>query len=321
METTWVDFRTVKEAVNMQMVLAHYKISGLKTVGDELIGLCPIHKGTGERAFHVSVTKNAFQCFSCKKRGNVLDLVAAMEQCSVRDAALKLQEWFRITDDPTKNQQRKTEKKDPAPEVSRGEGTAANKPLEFELKGIDLAHPYLSERSITRTTAENFGIGVYSGRGSMTGRLVFPIHNEGGQLVAYAGRSIDGSEPKYKFPAGFHKSQVLFNFHRAVKVEDEYLVILVEGFFDTLVLHQAGFPATVALMGCQLSDEQENLLVTHFEEIIILMDGDDAGRSAAGEIAARLVRRMFVRVVDLAPGQQPDRMAPEALRDLLNSVL
>ena len=99
MPTEWVDFKKVKEAVDMQMVLARYGINGLTQTGDELRGPCPIHKGS-ERSknFTVNVRKNAFKCFSkaCGARGNVLDFVAAMESCEVRDAALKLEDWFKV---------------------------------------------------------------------------------------------------------------------------------------------------------------------------------------------------------------------------------
>lgn len=99
MSKDWVDFNEVKKAVTMLMVLDHYNIKGLNKVGEDLRGPCPIHKG-GPKTKHLSVNlaKNAFKCFSsnCPARGNVLDFVAAMERCSVRDAALKLQEWFKI---------------------------------------------------------------------------------------------------------------------------------------------------------------------------------------------------------------------------------
>jgi DNA primase len=96
MPSNWVDFPAVKQAVSMLMVLDHYQVKGLKAQGHELYGRCPIHKGEGSDAFRVSVQKNAFNCFSCHARGNVLDFVAAMEKCTVRDAALKLQEWFSV---------------------------------------------------------------------------------------------------------------------------------------------------------------------------------------------------------------------------------
>lgn len=95
--------------------------------------------------------------------------------------------------------------------------TAVNKPLTFQLKSVDCSHPYLSERGITKETAEYFGVGFFPGKGSMNGRIVIPIHNQHGKLVAYAGRAIDGSEPRYKLPAGFHKSLELFNLHRVTR--------------------------------------------------------------------------------------------------------
>ena len=66
-----------------------------------------------------------------------------------------------------------------------------------------------AERRISRETAETFGVGYFSGKGSMSGRIVIPIHNEHGELVAYAGRTIDESAPRYKLPAGFHKGQAI----------------------------------------------------------------------------------------------------------------
>lgn len=99
MAKEWVDFKAVKDAVDMQMVLDHYGVKGLTKSGDELRGPCPIHKGSPRsKNFTVNIRKNAFNCFSkdCRTRGNVLDFVAVMEKSSVRDAALKLQEWFKV---------------------------------------------------------------------------------------------------------------------------------------------------------------------------------------------------------------------------------
>ena len=90
---TWVDFQAVKQAVTIEQVLGHYGIK-LKRTGKELHGRCPIHQGKGDESFRANTEKNAFQCFSCQAKGNVLDFVAAMEKCSIRDAGLKLQEFF-----------------------------------------------------------------------------------------------------------------------------------------------------------------------------------------------------------------------------------
>src|SRR5712692_6623961 len=99
MGSTFVDFKMVKAAVTLEQVLAHYQVNWLRKSGDELRGRCPIHHGESPDSFHASTSKNAFHCFAgkCGKRGNVLDFVAAMESCSVRDAALKIQEWFQLS--------------------------------------------------------------------------------------------------------------------------------------------------------------------------------------------------------------------------------
>jgi DNA primase len=252
---------------------------------------------------------------------NVLDFVAAMEKSSVRDAAMKPQEWFGIDpatapteskpdQKPAKSQRREDEKREEGSEP-------VNKPLAFELKGIDYAHPYLKERGITNETAETFGVGLFAGRGSMNGRVVIPIHNERGELVAYAGRSIDGSEPRYKLPAGFHKSHVLLNLHRASSKTAGSEVVVVEGFFDCMKVWQSGHSSVVALMGSSLSEQQERLLLDRFKQVTLFLDGDEAGRSAADEIAARLIRQMHVRIVELPVGKQPDELDQEQLRALL----
>ena len=316
METSWVDFKAIKEAVTLGQVLDRYGVK-LKRIGKELCGPCPIHQGDGTRSFHANTEKNAFHCFSCQAKGNVLDFVAAMEKCSVRDAALKLQGWFQIsgTGEPPAASQKPPTGSQPAREEVR-EREAPNKPLGFRLKGIDHRHPYLAQRGIDPETAEYFGVGFFSGKGSMSGKIVIPIENEAGELVAYAGRSIDGSEPKYKLPAGFKKGQVLYNLARALEEDSTGAVVLVEGFFDCMKVVQAEH-VCVALMGCSLSDEQEAQLVAHFRQVLIMLDGDEAGRRAAIEIAGRLVRRAWVRVVDVPAGKQPDQLLTQEVRELL----
>jgi DNA primase len=310
----FVDFRAVKAAVSISMALDHYGVNWLRKKGDELRGRCPIHKGEGSDTFHASLVKNAFQCFSCKARGNVLDFVAAMEQCTVRDAAIKLADWFGIAEHqtPTGKAAAVTE---PAA-AGGGEAKVENKPLTFQLKGVDPVHPYLAERGISKETAEAFGLGYFGGKGSMSGRVVIPIHNERGELVAYAGRSIDGSEPKYKLPAGFHKSLVLYNLHRCIERGDVDTVVVVEGFFDAIAVHKGGFPC-VALMGSSLSPEQEQLLCAHFSGAVVMLDGDDAGKQGTDDCLLRLGRKLWVKAATVPGGKQPDVLSEGELKLLL----
>jgi DNA primase len=141
----------------------------------------------------------------------------------------------------------------------------------------------------------------------MSGRVVVPIHDEVGRLVAYAGRAVDGRRPRYLFPAGFGKSRVLFNFHRAAATRSE-TVIVVEGFFDCLRIHQAGLENVVALLGMELYEHPAQLLRERFRGVLLMLDGDDAGRLGTDRAAARLKNRCEVRVLRLPEGAQPDQL-------------
>jgi hypothetical protein len=120
-KNNWVDFQTIKGAVTMEMVLDHYHIAGLKRVGQELKGACPIHAGDKKsKTFSVNLAKNAFKCFSCEARGNVLDFVANKEGCSVRDAALKLRDWFKVGEKGVANAEETTDQLEVVDRVRRG---------------------------------------------------------------------------------------------------------------------------------------------------------------------------------------------------------
>jgi DNA primase len=96
-------------------------------------------------------------------------------------------------------------------------------------------------------------------------------------------------------------------------------VVLVEGFFDAIRVHQAGLPCVVALMGSSLSLRQEELLKGHFDSIVLFLDGDAAGRRASQSIAARLVRALSVRLAAIPDGRQPDSLGFDQIRCLCES--
>ena len=122
------------------------------------------------------------------------------------------------------------------------------------------------------------------------------------------------SQPnQYRFPPRFRKSLVLFNLHRAALHGKS--VVVVEGFFDCLTVHQAGLPC-VALMGCSLSQQQERLLQNHFKEVVLMLDGDKARRTAGAAMAARLCSKISTRLVQIPTGTQPDQLGADQIRCL-----
>jgi DNA primase len=312
MSRGWVSYEAVKAAVSMRAVIEDWGVAGLRSTGrHQYRGRCPIHGGQGEDAFHVNLERNIFHCFACQAGGNVLDLVAALDQCSVREAALRLQQRWLHEPSPEVH----TVRRSPGQLVT--EKRECNRRLPFTLAGLDSTHPYLVGRGVTQATAASFGIGYYAGPGLLNRRLVIPIHDEAGTLVAYCGRALEPVGPRYRFPAGFVKSAVLFNFHRARAAGGDELIV-VEGFFDCLRVHQAGLPAVAALMGVALSATQQDLLLRRFGRIALMLDGDATGRAASSRIAARLRPYCAVREVLLPPDCQPDELSETEIRRKLS---
>ncbi len=337
----FVDFKAVKAAVSMLQVLEHYGLAeSFKHTGHSLSGACPLHQGQNRTQFRVSLEKNCWNCFgACQSGGNVLDFVARKENVTLREAALLLCEWFQLPasekptwpardagEPPTPEAPPKAERRPKATKakVPSADEDGPNKPLGFTLQNLDTEHPYLTERGLSAETIVEFGLG-YCHKGSMTGRIVVPIHNAEGQLVAYAGRwpgtPPDEDTPKYKLPPGFRKAQEVFNLHRAMREPDDTPLIIVEGFFDCMRLWQQGVRRVVALMGCTLSSAQEELLTratTQHTCVIVMLDEDEAGRTGRMEILARLASKMFVRIFRFErEGQQPDALTEEQIEELL----
>jgi DNA primase len=309
--SNWLDFKSIKREANLESVLRHYRVDLRRSGKDQYRGRCPIHRGEGRDAFHANTARNVFHCFACGAGGTVLDFIAAMEHCSVYEAAEKLK-----TMTSSFGQSR------PAPNGKElvTERRRVSLPLTFSLRGIDCAHPYLAERGISNETALTFGVGFYTGPGLMHRRLVIPIHNAAGDLIAYCGRSVDQTQPRYRVPPGFAKSEVLFNLYRATSTE-EASVVIVEGFFDCMKVHQAGIPAVVGLMGAVLYEPQCRVLLGRFQQVILMLDGDAAGRKAAKIIAAKLRPRCPVHVIELPVDIQPDQLSAREIRQILGPAL
>lgn len=238
-------YRKIKDSVTISQVLSRYGIGNLRKInGTNLRGRCPLPQHSSkdsDDSFQVSLSENVFNCFSptCKKArggksgGTIIELVAAMEgNITAYDAAGLINEWYGLNalkDAPNGASgalhpaaARRDRKPVPAPEpvadtppppAKEPEKVAANIPLHIKkpgftgLKNVNPAHPYLTARGLSAETIATFALGHFTGRSSigLTNRIVIPVHNAAGETLAYVGRAIDDSTPKYLFLRAFTK--------------------------------------------------------------------------------------------------------------------
>ena len=140
---------------------------------------------------------------------------------------------------------------------------------------------------------------------------MFPIFNTMGQVLAFGGRSLGEQEPKYmNSPESFlyHKGSVLYGLHRAQKaIRERDAVIVVEGYFDLLTLHQNGIQNAVAVLGTALTTGQIDILKRHTQNLVLVFDGDLAGKKASFRNLPDLLERDIpARVVYLPEDEDPD---------------
>ena len=329
-----VDFTMIKQQVDMERLLEYYGLLGeMRPSANGLRGQCPFpfHEDA-DPSFTTTPSQQGFHCFGCEAKGNVMTFVRLKEgiatgdpQQDDREAARLIQAWFGLAPmqetPPGRQRQPATPMKTTRDQTGQDPHSElrVNPPLTFQLDHLDLSHPYLASRGLSAATMRHFGLGYYSRRGTMRGRVVIPIHNAEGKLVAYVGRWPEDtppeSEPKYKLPSGFHKSWEVFNLHRVS--QHARRVVVVEGYFSVFRLYQAGFRHVVALMGSTLSEAQRQQVCERFQRVQIFMDGDPAGRKASDTIAAQLAPHVWVKIVVCPEGYQPDHLTPEQLVGLL----
>lgn len=305
-----IDFTRVKDEASFETVLDHYGITAIGS-GPQRRVLCPFHDET-EPSCSVHLQWKVFHCFGCGTAGSVLDFVAQMERCSLSQAAAAIAEWCDIERHRADSGRERLNRAGVADPGRSDAEQPVNRPLRFQLE-LDSRHPYLAERGLAPETVRAFGLG-YCGQGVMRGRICIPIHDENGNLVAYAGRWPGGEppagEPRYRLPKGFRKSDVLFNLHRVAGSEH---VVIAEGFWSVFRIHALGVPA-IALMGCTLSDRQQQLLVrARARFLTVLLDGDEPGRTATAELLPRLAGAFFVRTPGLPDGEAPDTVSDDCL--------
>lgn len=348
----------LKSAVDIVEVVGQYV--RLKRVGSaaRYMGRCPFHTEKTP-SFSVHGGHQFFKCFGCGVGGDVIKFVMEIERLSFYEALKLLADRHGLT------MPKRAEYSDPETKLRAAVYQLHDMAFRMFRKGLEApggaeARAYLDQRGIPSPLAEEFGLG-YSERSGQAlaqafpregfteeqmeasglvlkrseggffdrfrGRLMFPIHNESGKVIAFGGRALAAEdEPKYlnspETPI-YRKSYVLYNLHRARQsIRQQDRAVLVEGYMDVIGVWTAGVREVVASCGTALTSQQVRTLRRHSDKVVVNFDPDSAGMSAAERSIQMLLEEgARIRVLELEGGLDPDayvrRRGPEDYRQRL----
>lgn len=312
----------------------------LKRSSGEYVGLCPFH-GEKTPSFHVSADKQLYHCFGCGEGGTIINFVMKMENLSFVEAVKFLGERVGVaipetTDFDDKAAKRKqrlyeinkeagrffysqlgTDEGKIAREYFNGRGLSKETIVKFGLgfapDSWDKLFKHLKAKGFTEYEALDAGLIVKSQKGSVydrfRNRVMFPIFDIRGNLIAFGGRVLDDSKPKYlntNDTPVFDKSSNLFALNLAKKSNNKTFVV-VEGYMDVITLHQYGIDTAVASLGTSLTDGHANLLKRYAEAVVLCYDSDEAGVKAANRGMEILSRHdIKTKIITLPGSKDPD---------------
>lgn len=314
----------------------------LKRTGSDWRGPCPFHGGT-HRNFAVIPKKGRWYCFVCKEAGDVFSWLMKRYGMDYPTAVRDVARRVGITI-PERSERQGPDPREPlygvlaaaqdwfhrqlaeSPEAAGARDYLAGRGLELEaVAPFGLGYAPRDNSFRTAMTALGFkpellleaGLLVARDDGTAAprfrGRLLFPIHDVRGRVVAFGGRLLGPGEPKYlnspETPV-FHKGSTLYNLHQArMAARKEGAMILVEGYFDVLRLVLAGMDHVVAPLGTALTPDQAALIKRYAPQVTLLLDSDTAGLKATFRAADALLRvGVRVKVATMPDGEDPDTL-------------
>lgn len=357
-----MDFAShLKSSIDIVQVIGE-RIKLQRAGGHAFKGLCPFHQEKTP-SFNVRGDRQYFYCFGCHKKGSVIDFVMELDGLTFWEACVALAERNGIP------LPKRTEQADARTRQRAGIFEAhelAQDLYRNALRGSNgaEARAYLAKRGVTPQMVEEFGLGLADRSGQMLlrrlqqkgygpeqlrdtglvfekddgsgfvdrfrGRLMFPIQNEMGKIIGFAGRALaEEQQPKYlNSPETelYHKSHVLYNLHRARKpMRDQSHAILVEGYMDVIGLWGGGVGEAVASCGTALVNQQVRILHRHTDTVVVNFDPDTAGVTATERSIDMLLEEgLRIRVLGLPGGLDPDEFVQEhgadAYRELLKKA-
>lgn len=332
----------LKSTVDIVTVVGEY-VRLRKSSAYRYTGLCPFHSEKTP-SFSVNVSRQFYYCFGCHATGDVLKFVQEIEHVSFYEALKGLADRYGVPM-PKRSQAADEESRRRAVLFEMHELAQENFRANLNGAAGEAARAYLSRRGVSAETAEQFGLGYSDRTGralvrlmeqrgyardlmeesglvgkradgtfydKFRNRLMFPIHNERGKVIAFGGRALAAEdEPKYlnspETPI-YRKREVLYNLHRAkdaIRKDDR--VILVEGYMDAIGVTAAGVAGVVASCGTSLTTQQVQALKRHSQHIAVNFDPDAAGGGGAERsLDPLLAEGMFIKIMELDGGLDPD---------------
>lgn len=312
----------------------------LKRSGRNYFGLCPFHNEKSP-SFSVSPDKQIFHCFGCGVGGNVISFIMKIEGISFVEAVQMLAERANIALPTLQNNVDTAKEELKAKVYGVNEFAAQFYHQNLYKPEAKIAQEYVKKRKLTQSTLEAFQIG-FSGRfdelfknlkkqgfgekeilesglvnkndkgqyiDRYRNRLMFPICNVRGRVIAFGGRVLDDSKPKYiNSPENivYSKGRHLYGLNVAKK-GDLKKILIVEGYMDVISLHQRGITNVVASLGTAMTQQQGFLLRKHAEQIILSFDSDEAGLTAKMR-ALEILQTMGcdLRILQMEGAKDPD---------------
>ncbi len=337
----------IKSRVNIVDLISGYVT--LKKAGRNFIGLCPFHKEKTP-SFSVNPEKQIFYCFGCGEGGDIFAFLMKINGTSFAESARQLADKAGISlpvGEMTREEKGKETEREKlgrvnamaadffSSQLTSSLGRAARDYLhmrKMDSQIVDTFHlgyapqgwnslaTHLEGKGVPLGLAERAGLVVSKGNNRFydrfRDRVIFPIEDLAGRVVAFGGRAIGSDMPKYlnspESPV-YIKGRVLYGLSRTKEaIRDSDYVVLVEGYIDFLSLWNAGIKNVVATLGTALTREQVELIRRFTRNVAIIFDPDDAGRHAV-ERSLRLFleESMHARVVVLPDGYDPDDYVKE----------
>jgi DNA primase len=348
----------VKQQADIVRVIGEYV--RLKKSGQNFTGLCPFHQEKSP-SFAVHPVKQIYHCFGCGVGGDVFKFVMEMEKSTFPEAIRTVAEKCGIAipkprerspEERQENQQRLA-----LVEMHREAAVFFARLLQETPEG-KVAFAYLEDRGLDRETMKRFGLGYAPSSGDallrhlkakfpeklleasgllsrdqsgrfydrFRRRIMFPIANESGKVIAFGGRAMGDDMPKYmnspETPI-YSKSTVLYHVDRAKEALRQYdFAVLVEGYMDAIAVARAGITNVVASCGTSLAEPQIKLLGRFTRRVVVNYDPDTAGQLATERSVTLLLEKEFdVRVLALPGGADPDKFLKEQGADAYRQLL